>query len=247
MHIKQFIKNKIKQWLASRGYALYKNQNGHDYEPTIDGAFKRLLRRNIPIQTVIDIGASDGSWSAKLMQFLPLAHYFLVEAQPVHQKALEQFCGKKKNIEFILAAASDKKGKLYFDTSDPLGGLASDTPFQSHCIEVPATTIDHEISKRALQKPFLLKLDTHGFERPILEGAHKTLPETEIIIIECYNFRIAPTCLLFHEICDYLKGFEFRCIDIFDPIYRLHDHSFWQMDMVFIKANRSEFLYQKYA
>lgn len=88
-----------------------------------------------------------------------------------------------------------------------------------------------------------LKLDTHGFEIPILEGASQVLKETAVIIIECYNFRIAPECLLFFEMCDYLGKLGFRCIDLVDPFNRPYDQSFWQMDLVFVKDNRAEFAY----
>lgn len=40
---------------------------------------------------------------------------------------------------------------------------------------VPATTIDLEVAERGLQAPFVIKLDTHGFELPILNGARGTL------------------------------------------------------------------------
>ena len=99
---------------------------------------------------------------------------------------------------------------------------------------------------RRAQDRYFMKLDTHGFEVPILDGASQTLTETDVIIMECYNFRIAPECLLFFEMCDYLKGFGFRCIDLVDPHHRPYDDSLWQMDLVFVRENRPEFLHPSY-
>ncbi len=73
-----------------------------------------------------------------------------------------------------------------------------------------------------------------------------TLANTDVIIMECCNFEIAPECLLFHEMCDLPKKHGFRCIDLVDPLYRPCDNSFWQMDLVFVRENRDEFKYIKY-
>ena len=47
---------------------------------TMSCAIQRLLQRNIEIQTVIDVGASDGRWSELCMQSYPEAFYYLIEA-----------------------------------------------------------------------------------------------------------------------------------------------------------------------
>jgi hypothetical protein len=108
------------------------------------------------------------------------------------------------------------------------------------------TTVDNEVSSRAWTGPYLLKFDTHGFELPILKGALKTLQDTAVVVMECYNFRIAPECLTFHEMCAYLGGLGFRCIDLVDPMYRPHDDALWQMDLVFLRQTRPEFTYTEY-
>jgi len=230
----------VKRVLASRGYALTKRR------ASMEDALHRIVQRRIPITTVIDIGASDGRWSAQMMQYYPRATYLLVEAQPVHVSALQTFQAQHTNVQTVLKAAGESQGEIYFDAGDPLGGQASYTPLPANNIVVPVTTVDHEIAVRNLSGPFLLKTDTHGFEAPILKGAETTLSATDIIIMECYNFKIAPQCLLFHEMCAYLQDRGFRCADLVDISHRPHDATLWQMDMVFIRANRPEFGYIHY-
>jgi Methyltransferase FkbM domain len=107
-------------------------------------------------------------------------------------------------------------------------------------------TLDATLKARNLPGPYLLKFDTHGYEVPILSGAAATLAQTEVIIMECYNFRIAPECLTFHEMCGHLAQRSFRCIDLVEPMHRPHDDAFWQMDLVFARDNRPEFSHQGY-
>ncbi len=243
--LKQIIKSGIRTLLASQGYALERISTQQNLA-TMKCAFRAIAQRKHSFNTVIDVGASNGTWSGSLMRYFPLCQYLLIEAQPVHERALKQFSSKHKNVQFVLAAAGETPGQIYFDASDPFGGQPSYTQYSSNNIQVPVTTIDNEILSTRLTGPYLIKLDTHGFEVPILKGACRTLTETDVIIMECYNFRIAPECLLFFEMCHYLKGFGFRCIDLVDPLHRPYDGSFWQMDLVFVKDNRPEFSYLEY-
>jgi FkbM family methyltransferase len=213
---------------------------------TTEAAFRSLLKRKYQINTVIDIGASDGRWSKTMMQFYPKTQYILIEAQACHQQALNTFINHHQNAQYVLAAAGKAPGSIYFDASNPFGGQASRTPFARNNIEVPVTTLDVEVANNRLVGPFLIKFDTHGFEVPILKGAAQTLKETTVIIMECYLHRLAQDSLLFNEICDYLDRLGFRCIDMVDPAWRTYDDTFWQMDLIFIKKDSPEFTHPDY-
>ncbi|HXA13732.1 MAG TPA: hypothetical protein VNW23_01275, partial [Opitutaceae bacterium] len=45
----------------------------------------------------------------------------------------------------------------------------------------------------------------------------------------------------FPQFCLHMERLGFRCIDLFDPMNRPSDGAFWQMDIVFMKADRPEF------
>ena len=213
---------------------------------TMRGAIRALAQRGYQINTIIDIGASDGRWSEDAMEFFPKAQYLLIEAQGFHEVNLKAFISQHTNVKYVLAAAGDTVGKIYFDAGDPFGGQASHTPFAINNVELPVTTLDAEVSKNQLSGPFLIKFDTHGFELPILKGAQETLRQTEVIIMECYAQRLMPDSLTFSEICQQLDFLGFRCIDVVDPVWRSYDDSFWQMDLVFVRKERPEFAYTAY-
>jgi len=213
---------------------------------TMRGAIRALAQRGYQINTIIDIGASDGRWSKDAMEFFPTAQYLLIEAQGFHEANLQAFTSQHTNAKYVLAAAGDTLGKIYFDAGDPFGGQASHTPFAINNVELPVTTLDAEVSKNQLSGPFLIKFDTHGFELPILKGAQESLRQTEVIIMECYAQHLMPDSLTFSEICQQLDFLGFRCIDVVDPVWRSYDDSFWQMDLVFVRKERPEFAYTAY-
>jgi FkbM family methyltransferase len=204
-------------------------------------ALQACVKRGHKIGTVIDVGASNGCWSEECLKQFPDAHYLLLDAQPVHEAALAAFCRSHPRSQFCLAAAGNREGEIFFHGAEPFGGIASDTPFPDHNLRVPLVTLDAEISRRGLPGPYLLKLDTHGYEVPIFEGATDILKQAELLIVECYNFKIAEPCLLFYELAAYLEERGFRPADIFDLLHRPDDEVFWQMDCVFLRTDHPAF------
>lgn len=211
-----------------------------------DRALWRIARRGVNIGTVIDVGASNGMWSAVCERHFPEAHYLLIEAQKVHEKDLQVYCNARPKAEYVLAAAGEKEGKVYFDEGDPFGGLASTKPTEGGKSLLPATTVDVEIERRDLPGPYLVKLDTHGFEVPILNGASVTLSDTALAVIEAYNFQITDDSLQFAQMIEFMVRKQFRVCDMSEPLWRQKDMTLWQMDIFFQPSERKEFAYNAY-
>lgn len=207
---------------------------------TMEAALARCAARSPLIRTVIDVGASDGRWSRSARRILPPAHYFMVEARPEHEPGLARTAADQ-DFSYQICAAGNREGEVYFDATELFGGQASDSPLEKNCIVVPVRTLDGLAAQRALQGPFAIKLDTHGYEVQILEGAREILKRTALLIVECYNFRLTAQALLAHEMCAHLGERGFRCIDLCDPLYRARDGALWQMDLFFAPASDAAF------
>src|SRR5277367_2137900 len=92
------IKRLAARYLERRGYVRSSGATN------IHGMLHR--RRDVIIQSVIDVGASDGRWSAELMHHFPKAAYLLVEAQSAaHGEALQKFKAAHANVDYVVAAA----------------------------------------------------------------------------------------------------------------------------------------------
>jgi FkbM family methyltransferase len=243
MSVARTLRRLIQSMLNRVGYAIV---NFNADQANMEQAMRGIAARHPQIATVIDVGASDGRWSQAMLRYLPHAQYLLIEAQPIHRPALERFCRHHPNAQMILAAAGDRRGEVHFDAGDPLGGVASYTAHPGNDLVVPMISIDEEVRARKLPGPFLIKLDTHGFELPILSGAAATLRGSEAVVMECYNFRIAPECLIFDEMVAHMRDLGFRCIHLADPLHRPNDGVLWQCDLVFARATRPEFATNTY-
>lgn len=215
-------------------------------QPTLAGFLARLSRYKIHFETVIDVGASNGMWTRDVIQHFPERNYFLVEARREHEPALAAFTAENPRVRYTICAAADKPGEVHFHAGDLFGGLAAHTPFSEHDIVVPSRTLDEVAATHRLQGPFFLKLDTHGFEEQILAGAPAVLAQTSLAVIEAYNHRMGHGNLLIPELCAFMAARGFRCLDLFDPLYRPHDASFWQADLAFARSNWPGFDHQAY-
>jgi len=207
---------------------------------------KWLSKNNIEVRTVLDVGASDGCWSKDCMGYFPKSNYVLFEPQPVHINSLKLFYkSNKQKINVVYKAVGSSVGTTFFDANDPFGGALSESDGIG-MIKVVLTTIDDTVQELKSKGPYLIKLDTHGYEKSILEGSLKTLEETNVLIIEAYNHRISNESFLFWELCSYLENKGFRPGNIVDTLNREYDQSLWQMDIFFIKTNCEIFKYNSY-
>jgi FkbM family methyltransferase len=205
--------------------------------------------RGLTLNTIVDVGAAAGSWSLSALEFWPYANYVLLEPLEERKAELDALCAKHPNFHFIPAAAGKEKGTVNFYVSGDLdgSGVADELNGATISRAVPVISIAGELSKMKLEPPYLIKLDTHGFEVPILEGCASILPDVSLFIIECYGFQIAKDSLLFWEMCRYMDEKGFRLIDIVDIINRPKDHAFWQCDAFFAPAHLDIFKNNSYA
>lgn len=211
-----------------------------------DRALYRMAKRGHEVRGVIDVGASNGAWTNVCMRHFPDAQYLLIEAQDCHREALEVFCTANANARFQLAAAGAEPGYCYFDDSDPFGGVASREPYQKAQRRLPMTSLD--IAAANLPGPYLVKLDTHGFEHSILKGASEVLKQTSIVVIESYLFLLdASEPILFQDLCLEMDRLGFRVVDFAEPMWREKDLALWQWDLFFIPKAHPVFTDNSYA
>jgi FkbM family methyltransferase len=198
----------------------------------MDGILERAARRKLEPTTIIDVGASDGIWALRAHRHFPRAKFLLFEPLAERQEALGRLHAKR-GFEIVPAVAGAASGTISFTVDPALDGSGVARAGEPGNRTVPVTTIDATIEARSLSGPYALKLDTHGHEIPVLEGATQVLLKTQLLIIEAYNFKLTPGCLRFHELCAWLENRGFRCCDLADPMRRPGDGVLWQMDLAF--------------
>jgi len=113
-------------------------------------------------------------------------------------------CQETPELALLLAAVGAKTEEVYFDASHPLGGHLSKHHHDQNYRPCISTTIDNLLEKQPLPGPFMIKLDTHGVEIPILDGSTNVLQQTNVLVIEAYNFDLGESAVPFWELCRHL-------------------------------------------
>lgn len=143
----------------------------------------------------IDIGANGADWT--LMMSRAVGEYGRVlafEAHPYYAMATENAIRKLKldNVDFMPLAVGAAKGQVELSTRPEkgasysgkahiVGAAASD---RKHLVTIQMTTLDnYAVENDLVSAVGFIKIDTEGYELPILEGATETLRESRPAVI----------------------------------------------------------------
>ena len=74
---------------------------------TMTSAIGRIRGHDIPVATVIDIGAWDGTWSVNAIPFFPSASYLAIEPLQERMAALEDRKHVFASFDYALCVAGD--------------------------------------------------------------------------------------------------------------------------------------------
>jgi FkbM family methyltransferase len=239
---------RINKWLRPRGLRLLRTDGLlPDDQFRMAGALNRVASRGTCVKTVFDVGASNGCWSERTRRVFPDAKYIAVEALEEWREPLQRLSESWSGFDYVIGAAGASADDIVqLDVSpDLVGSTVGGSGGQSRA--VPAITLDQLAETKSAEGPYLLKFDTHGYELPILEGAKNVLNETEIVIMEVYNYEIQNGVLRFHEMVAVMEEKGFFCVDIADPMLRPYDQTFWQMDLFFQRRAPESPIYSQYA
>lgn len=245
------MKRMVRAVMRAAGYEI-RSLSGPHRVSSAQTALSWLADARVDVGTILDVGASDGRWTEQALRSFPGVSCVLYEPNPVHLPGIRRFTSRHpgKVIHQETAVGRDT-GTVRFDVSSAFGGALEDSASPSTAndprfIQVPVVRLDDSVRDLELGPPFLLKLDTHGFEAGILEGAEATLQQSTVLFIEAYNHRLTSEGLYFWELCELLHERGFRPVDLVDIMHRERDGSLWQMDLVFLRDDWSGFRSHSY-
>lgn len=239
----EIIKKLGRKILFSLGYNIYKRSIIWNNPKSMLAGLERMKLLGICPDTIIDVGAARGTWTEKALILWPNANYRLIEPLKEQTHALEGMKSKYGNLRYFLAVAGERDGKTFLNVSSDLDGSGI-YGRKEKARKVPMITIDSIVKNAA--GSIMIKLDTHGYELQILNGAKDTLKRTDLLVIEVYGFYVSPTAPLFHELSTFLDSQGFRLIDIVDVVRRPGDHAFWQADAFYVKKDHPVFQRDSY-
>jgi len=152
---------------------------------------RALRSRGFIPDTVLDIGAYHGTWTAMCKEVYPDAMYYLYEG--IEYTELDRYRSIPKTRVFSGTILNDRETDIVWyqqkNTGDSM--FRENTHFFDQCEKVirSTTTLDRHLIEQQGIEPLvmgkvLIKIDTQGSEIPILKGGTRVIEHADFILLE---------------------------------------------------------------
>ncbi len=187
--------------------------------------YSMLGLKNLPIRSVIDIGANVGQFAKMISRTFPDARVYCFEPLPHAFENLREWAGKnEEKINAYNVALGETKGEvkiLYHIDHSPSSSLLETTeksrtlyPFtnRQEAVSVKLTTLDKFVSTlpEPPAKELLIKVDVQGYEDRVIKGGRNTFKRAEACILEICLEQLYESQAGFNDILLHLDSLGFR-------------------------------------
>lgn len=239
MHM--IFKNYIHRFTRSLGFDFYALKDKSDGE---------LLRlrwlQEMNINTVLDIGANEGQFALMIRKLLPDTAICSFEPIPdCYNKLIAHFHSDTAFKAFNVAIG-DKEEMIEMNINDfsPSSSLleiddlhVENFKHTSHSKKqlIPVKTLDSFSAQLNLLKPYMVKIDTQGYEDKVISGGQQILAGADVIFVELSYKSLYKEQTLFDDIYNALVRLDFEYHGNFEELLSPINGAVLQSDGIFIK------------
>jgi FkbM family methyltransferase len=205
----------------------------------VQTALERLRQRGFAPTHAVDVGAYVGDWARQFRSVFGATQLLLLEAQESKAGDLERACreiGSDAVFEIVLLGADNDRVVRFVEMETGSSVFEEASSYARHYVDKRQVTLDAVLQRHpGFQTAQFLKLDVQGYELQVLQGAKDLLPHVECVLLEASLIPTNRDCPLIDEVMHFMKGKNFRLLDICSQIRR-SDGALWQCDLLFLRA-----------
>lgn len=196
--------------------------------------------RNLPIKTIIDIGANKGQFAKYIKPIFPEARLYCFEPLSEPFKELKQWAEKYRNekVAAFNLALGDNEGTLEMYSHveyNPSSSFLKTSkicetiyPFTKKQVSIPVKMMTLDKWIRSLSDPLgpeiLIKLDVQGYEDRVIQGGQETFSIAKACILEVNIDHLYKQQATFKDISFLLYNLKFHYVGNLNQIYADNGH-----------------------
>jgi len=210
-----------------------------------EGRLILLMKKN-SINKIIDVGANTGQYAlkvirngfkGKIVSFEPLSSAFL---------KLKNHAKNKKDWQVYNRALGNEDGRTFINISGNSVSSSINNMQDAHLKAAPNSAYagKEEISINKLDTIFgdfysendriMLKIDTQGFEKNVIDGAEKFLEKVILLQLEMSLIPLYENEMLFTDMIEYLRQRNFQIVSLENGFFDKQSGQLFQVDGIFI-------------
>jgi len=210
---------------------------------------KKVLIDQENINIILDVGANVGQFAEETFEFGYNKKIISFEPISTTFKTLSTKAQNHNHWETLQLALGNFDGTTEINVS-PLSPSSSILPFVKDMVGVLPDlnyTTKEVIQVKKLDSIFkqitdensnvFLKIDTQGFEKPILEGSIHSLQKIKMIQLEMSLVEIYEGEITLFDMVSFLEGYGFRLWSMEPTFYHPTSYQLLQLDAIFIRTN----------
>lgn len=211
-----------------------------------------LLMKKNNINKIIDIGANTGQYAlemkrdgfkGEIVSFEPLADAFL---------KLKNHAKNDKKWQVYNCAIGNEDGSTFINVAGNSVSSSINNMQDSHLKAAPESSYigKEKISINKLDSligslyneddRIILKIDTQGFEKNVVDGAEKFLEKVILLQLEMSLISLYENEMLFNEMIEYLKKRNFQIVSLENGFFDKQTGRLFQVDGIFINKNNEK-------
>lgn len=228
---------------------------GFDFYALKDKSDGELLKlrwlKEMNIRTILDIGANEGQFALLMRKLLPKAKIYSFEPIPHCFEKLKINFKTDSNFEAFNVACGqeDSVMEMNINKFSPSSSFLETEKLHVQNFKHTANSTKQSIVVKALdglsttmvlEKPYMVKIDTQGYEDKVIIGGNKLISEATVVFVELSYKPLYKEQSLFDDIYTKLLqlGFTYQgnTEELLSPI----NGSVLQTDGIFIKQSNTE-------
>jgi FkbM family methyltransferase len=242
------MKGLIHRSFRAFGYDIHRHTVGAQDERNDPFLQQKALLGACPSEPIIfDIGAHVGGVTSVYRRLFPMATIYAFEPFPESFRKLQTSFASDRFIRPYQLGFADRPGTIPFNvnedkmTNSLLMTEAAAVSFWGNVVqkigetEVEVTTVDEFCERNDVDQVHIMKVDTQGAEKRVLQGADRMLREkriscifTEILLVPTYAGQGK-----FHEILELLDNRGYNLFSMYDFDFRPGSNRLLQVDAIF--------------